>query len=348
MKVANKVHRILMRVPAPMYLGIAVLIFAASNSVTKKIVDIGQDHAINGRNPISLCNVLFVGNICALGLMTLIFYQDWQPNTLKALTRKDWISLTITGILSGAIAPALNFSALGQTNITNIVLIGRIEPILTLVLGVWLLGSRVNFWSIAGSLISLVGVVVTAFLASSGQMMTMAGFHIGTGEIFVAIAAIIGSIATIVGKLQLQSIPLGIFTIYRNILGTVIFFLLANLLYGPNHFAEVLSPFLWQWMIVYAAVIIITGQLCWLAGLKNATSTELNLASLLNPIAAIIMGYLILGEAPTLAQYLGGSLLLVGIILGFVGNLHQAKINRELVKPSPREAMSMAIGFRGV
>lgn len=348
MKVANKVHKILIRVPSPMYLGIAVLIFAASNSLTRKIVEIGQAHAINGINPISLCNVLFVGNICALGLMTLIFYQDWKPNTLKALTRKDWISLTITGILSGAIAPALIFTALGQTNITNIVLIGRIEPILTLVLGVWLLGSRVDFWASAGSLISLAGVVVTAFLGSSGQRMTMAGFQIGTGEVFVAIAAIIGSIATVVGKLQLQSIPLGIFTIYRNILGTVIFFLLANLLYGPNHFAEVLSPFLWQWMIVYAAIIVVTGQLCWLAGLKNATSTELNLASLLNPIAAIIMAYFILGEAPTLAQYLGGSLLLVGMILGFVGNLYQAKRNRELVNPSPREAMETAIGFRGV
>jgi drug/metabolite transporter (DMT)-like permease len=251
------------------------------------------------------------------------------------------------GILSGAIAPALIFSAIEQTNITNIVLIGRIEPILTLVLGVWLLGSRVDFWASAGSLISFVGVIVTAFLASSGQMMTMAGFQ-GRGEIFVALAAIIGSIATVVGKLQLQSIPLGIFTIYRNILGTVIFFILANLLYGPNHFAEVLSPFLWQWMIVYAAVIVVMGQLCWLAGLKNATSTELNLASLLNPIVAIIMAYLILGEAPTLAQYLGGSLLFIGVVLGLVGNLYQAKRNRELVNPSPREAMETAIGFRGV
>ena len=230
MNIVKGVHKILRRLPSSIYLGISVLIFASSNSITRKIVAIGQAHAINGRNPISLCNVLFVGNICALGLMTLIFYQDWKPNTLKALTRKDWISLTITGILSGAIAPALIFTALGQTNITNIVLIGRIEPILTLILGFWLLGSRVDFWASAGALISLAGVIVTAFLGSSGQTMTMAGFQIGTGEIFVAIAAIIGSIATVVGKLQLQSVPLGIFTIYRNILGTVIFFLLANLL----------------------------------------------------------------------------------------------------------------------
>lgn len=348
MKVANKIYNIFIRVPSPIYLGIAVLIFAASNSVTRKIVEIGENHAINGRNPISLCNVLFVGNICALGLMTLIFYKDWQPHILKNLTRKDWISLTITGILSGAIAPALIFAALEQTNVTNIVIVGRIEPILTLILSVWLLGSRVNFWASAGALISLIGVILTAFLASSEQMMTMGGFQIGTGEVFVAIAAIIGSISTVFGKLQLQSIPLGIYTISRNILGTVIFFLLAIWLYGPNHFAEVFSPFLWQWMLIYAAIIVVMGQLCWLAGLKNATSSELNLANLLNPIAAIIMAFLILGEVPTLAQYLGGSLLFIGLIFGFIGNHHEAKRNRELAKLSPREAMEKAIGFRGV
>ena len=66
MKVANQVHKFLMQVPSPMYLGIAVLIFAASNSLTRRIVEIGQAHAINGINPISLCNVLFVGNIFVL------------------------------------------------------------------------------------------------------------------------------------------------------------------------------------------------------------------------------------------------------------------------------------------
>jgi drug/metabolite transporter (DMT)-like permease len=80
----------------------------------------------------------------------------------------------------------------------------------------------------------------------------------------------------------------------------------------------------------------------------KATPTELNLASLLNPIFAIIMAYLILGEVPTLAQYLGGSLLLVGVILSFIGNLYQSKINRELTKSSTIEKMDTPIGFRGI
>lgn len=341
MKVINNIQKNLTRVPTSLYLAIAVLIFAASNSVTSKLIDIGNYHLIDGQNPISSCNVLFVGNICALVLMLLIFHQDWKLSTLKVLTRQDWISLTITGILSGAIAPWLIFTALEKTNVTNIVLIGRIEPILSLIFGVWLLGSRVNLWTIGGSLISFLGVIVTALLGSSGEMMMMGGFQIGIGEIFVTIASIISSLSTVMGKLQLISIPIGIFMIYRNILGTVIFFLLANILYGVQHFSQVFSPFLWQWMLIYAGVIVVIGQLCWFTGLKNATSTQLNLASLLNPIAAIFMAYLILGEIPTMAQYFGGSLLLVGVILSFVGNLHQGK-------PTPNKAMEAPMGFKGV
>ncbi|MBR8827474.1 MAG: DMT family transporter [Gomphosphaeria aponina SAG 52.96 = DSM 107014] len=340
----NNIQRFFNRVPSPIYLGIAVLIFAAANSVTRKIIELGQNNLIDGRNPISPCNLLFVGNICALGLMIIIFYKDWQVSILKKLTRNDWITLTVMGILSGAIAPGLTFTALELTSVTNIVLIGRIEPILTLALSFLLLGSQVNFWTISGSLVSFVGVAITAFLGSSGSTMTGETQMI-TGEVFVAIAAVITSVSTIIGKLKLQSIPLGIFTVYRNVVGTVIFFILANLLYGSHHFAEVRSPFLWQWVFIYAAVIVVTGQLCWLMGLKKATFTELNLASLLNPIAAIFMAYLILGEVPTMAQYLGGSLLLIGLILSFVGNLSQRNI--KLVHPHPRDAMETTMGFKG-
>lgn len=341
-------QKFLDRIPSSIYLAIAVLIFAASNSFTRIVTDIGQHNLIDGRNPISLCNVLFVGNICALGLMIPLFYRDWKPSILKAITRKDWIGLTITSILTGAITPALTFTALGNTNVANVVLIGRIEPILTLVLSVVLLGLRVDGWTVAGSLVSFAGVVVAVLLGGAGKMMTMGGFQIGTGEIFVAIAAVITSISNINAKFQLQSMPLGIFTIYRNFIGTVIFFLLASILYGVEHFADVWTPFLWRWMLLYALVIAVIGRLCWLLGLKKSTPTELNLANLLNPILTIFMAYLILGQIPTLAQYRGLALLIIGAILSFVGNLQQGKINRQVPKPTTMEKMDMITGFKGV
>jgi len=347
MKVTN-LQKFLNGIPSSVYLAIAVLIFAASNSLTRIVTDIGAHNLIDGRNPISLCNVLFIGNICALGLMIPLFYRDWNPTTLKAITRKDWISLTITSILTGAIAPALTFTALGITDVANIVLIGRIEPILTLVLSVVLLGLRVDGWTIAGSLVSFAGVVVAVLLGGSGKVMTTGGFQIGTGEIFVAIAAVIASISNINAKFQLESIPLGIFTIYRNLIGTVIFFLIANILYGVEHFADVLSPLLWRWMLLYALVIAVIGRLCWLFGLKKSTPTELNLATLLSPILTIFMAYLILGQIPTLAQYWGLGLLIIGAGLSFIGNLYQDRINRQASKLTSMEKMDIIPGFKGV
>lgn len=348
MKTNNPIEKFLSQVPGQMYLGLAVLIISSSNSVTRQVVEIGQHHTIEGRNPISLCNVLFVGNLCALGIMAFIFHKDWSINTLKAITRKDWISLTITGILSGAIAPALIFSALGQGNVTNVVIIGRIEPLLILVFSVGLLGLKIDRWTIISSLVSFAGVIVTVLLGNSGQMIKMGGFQIGTGEVLVAIAALIGAISTVINKLQLQTIPLGIFSMYRNILGTIIFFFLAKFLYGSQHFVDAFSPLLWKWMLIYAAIIVVMGKLCWLAGLKKATSAELNLANLLNPILSILMAFLILREVPTQAQYIGGSLLLVGVVLGFIGNLYANKTKPKSDQPNPREEIDMFMGFRGV
>lgn len=335
------------RVFSSAYLALAVVIFASSNSVTRRLIDIGGNNLVEGRNPISPCNVLFVGNICAFGLMVFVFYKHWSLHNLRALTRKDWIGLTFTSVLSGAIVPWLIFTALEQTNVTNVVLIGRIEPIVTLILSVWLLKTKINYWTVAGCLILFAGSVLTAFLnVSSNQSMFK--LHLGNGEIFVAIAAVIVAISTVVSKLQLRSIPIGIIALYRNFVGTWIFFVLANLLYGAEHLADVLSPFLWKWMILYAAVIVVLGQLCWLVGLKKASATELNVASLLNPIIAIVMAYLLLGEVPTYAQYWGGSLLLLGVTLSSIGALRQSKSGKQLNKLDVHDAMDINIGFKGI
>jgi len=266
------------------------------------------------------------------------------------LTYRNWISLGLLAILSGAVGPGLIFSALDKTNVTNMVLIGRLEPPLTLALSVVFLRARVNAWTVTGSLIAFVGVATTALLASSSRMMPIMGgmFQIGQGELQVGLAAIIFSITTILSKTQLQQVPLGIFTLVRLSLGTAIFFGLANILYGPDHFAQVLSPFLWKWMLLYSAVIVVIGQLCWLTGLRGSTPAEVTLVSSINPLTAVIMAYFILGEVPTAAQYAGGSIILFGIVLSFIGSLQSAKSQARRIQITPIDQMEPTVGFRGM
>lgn len=216
---------VLSRIPAQAYLWLAVMIFAAANSVTRKLTEIGSEQFIDGRNPISFCNVLFVGNLCALLVLLLIYRQQLSVHTFRQFSRSDWGSMAAVAILAGALAPAVIFEALSRTMVNSVVLVGRIEPPLTLALAVWLLGERTNRWEIAGAIVAFIGVVITVALQALWGMMTPAGLStIGWGEVLTTIGAIALAISSIISKARLKQIPVGIFTIVRTALGTVVFF----------------------------------------------------------------------------------------------------------------------------
>ncbi len=328
-----------------------MLIFGASSAVTRKLTEIGAQHFIGNRNPISLCNVLFVGNLCALILLILIYGRQWNKATLKQLSRKDWVSLTAVAILSGALAPGLIFQALALTEVNNVILVGRLEPPLTLALSVWLLRERVNIWEFLGAIAAFVGVILTIILQPSTEtMMNMGGFGLGIGELLAAAASVAIAASTIISKKHLSQIPLGIHSIFRTALGTVIFFFLALVLYGRDHFADVLSPFLWQWMFLYGGLIVVLGQSFWVKGLKTSTVSTASLISSFGPIVGIIAAYLILGEVPTRPQYIGGSLILVGIFLSQVGTRRQtSSIASGKVNSTPaQQQVETGMGFKGI
>ncbi|MEO1671932.1 MAG: DMT family transporter [Cyanobacteria bacterium J06631_2] len=331
---------LLNKIPGRGYLLIAVLIFAASNSVTQRLINLGADNLIDGRNPISFCNVLFVGNLCALIALVAAYGREWTPTALNRLKIGDWLSLLAVAALSGALAPAMFFFALERTAVNNVVLIGRIEPPITLALSVLILRSRVNVQIVVGAVLAFVGVLLTIVLQPANSTgINMAGFSVGAGELMTGIAAIALAIANIISKIKLDNIPLGIFTIFRTAVGTVIFFSLTAKFYGVEHFRDAFEPIVWQWMLLYGAVIVVGGQLAWFRGLKYTQAADVSLANSISPIAGILFAFLILGEVPTLAQYLGGSVIVAGIIFSQVGAEKQSRSKKE---------MDEQVGFKGI
>jgi hypothetical protein len=60
------------------------------------------------------------------------------------------------------------------------------------------------------------------------------------------------------------------------------------------------------------------------------------------------MAYLILRQVPTTAQYWGLSLLIIGAILSFIGNLYQEKLNHSIPKQTAMEKMETPVGYKGL
>ncbi|WP_107669396.1 DMT family transporter [Cyanothece sp. BG0011] len=334
------------------YLLVGVMIFGVANAVTRKLTEIGAQNLIDGRNPISFCNVLFVGNLCALIALLGVYYPQLKKTAFRNLSSRNWFYLLLVALLSGALAPALFFSALEKTAVNNVILISRIEPPLALFLSVMFLRARVNGWVVGGAIVSTIGVVLTVVLQPpQGDMVQMSGFQLGIGELMAAGGAVSSAIANIISKVSLQNIALGFFNVVKTALGTVIFFVIALFLYGKEHFIDISSPLLWKWMIVYGTVIVVVGQLCWFAGLKRTSASEVSLANSFNPIAGVLAAFLILGETPTTAQYIGGFVILMGIIFNQIGIVKQNKILSEVVpteKMSQKTNIASSVGFKGL
>ena len=302
---------------------LAVIIYAASNSIVSLLADIGREHPVMGRNAITLCNLLFLGSLISLVPMVFMFWRDWTLENLRKLSRKDWTILTVSAGLSSALTPALFFIALDYTTVTNVVLIGRIEPPLFLLATFFFLKEQLDPWAMAAGIVALLGAVVMV-LMNAGE-----GFSFGKGELAAAAATISFIASTLVSRVGLQGIPLGIFSIYRTVLGTIIYYWLAIWLYGPNHFQDLFSNVVLNWVCVYATIVISIGQFAWNLGLKKARSADVSLATSFSPLAALVIAMILLGEDPGPGLIPGGIVILGAIAIGQFGRMRKQRADTE-------------------
>jgi drug/metabolite transporter (DMT)-like permease len=83
-------------------------------------------------------------------------------------------------------------------------------------------------------------------------------------------------------------------------------------------------------------------------GLKTTSASDVSLASSFSPIVGMLAAYFILREAPTIAQYIGGGVILGGIVLNQIGVLRQSAEPTEAPKSSPAKETDMEVGFKGI
>ena len=337
------------RIPGPILLWYSIFIFGAAGSIVRILADLGAQHTIDGRNAISFCNILFAGNMCAVILLFAIHHKEWTKAKLKKISVSEWLFLTVLAFLANCVAPSLFFIAIENTMVTNVVLISQIEPPLLLFLAWFFLKDNVRPLSFIGSIICLIGVALIVFLQAQADQL---GF--GKGEIYAALAASIYAVSTVIGRLWLKNIPLGIFSVFRSAVGTVIFFIIANYLFGPAHFVDLASPFLWKWMLVYGGIVILSGQLAWDQGIRKSHSVDVSVATSFSPVAGVLGAFLILGEFPVMAHYIGGGILFIGIIISLYASVKvktvqfQNQEETDVTDSMPTLDAECRSGFKGV
>ncbi len=301
-----------------------MLIYAGSNPIASLLVDVGSAHPLpSGQSAITLTNLLVFGSIISLAPMAFLFRSDLTRNNLERLSACNWRLLALSAVVSSALTPGLFFFALETSSVTNVMLIGRIEPPLFILIVTILFKEQFNVQAFKAGIFALCGAALIIGLKTTDTQSTF-----GMGEL-AAVGATLSYIASLLlARRALQTIPMGIYSIFRTIIGTVIYVAAVLLLRGPEEFQGALSPIFWKWIWVYAGLVLVLGQLVWFFALKHARTGEISLATSFSPLATIAFAALVLGEDPGRGLLPGGALILYAM---YVGN-QNAPIFRVLAK----------------
>ncbi|MEM7167067.1 MAG: EamA family transporter [Planctomycetota bacterium] len=293
---------------AILYLAIALL--ALASPLVKWLIQSGGALGVDNPGAISFCNVLFVGNLLGGIVAGVSFHPKRVAADLKQATRGTWVLLGVNVLLAVAI-PMLLFTALSSTTVTNLVLIGRFESVIFAVLAACLGVSAINRGQVLGYTIIVVGIVALVLIQGMGSLQT--------GDYLVLGAAFLQAVAALLVKRMLRGVRPGSFVFVRNLFSAIVFFIVAIILYGAEHFAEAFYGDLWIVMLVYAIVVVVIGQSAWYYSLERCRPEQVATATLLTPFLAVAFAYLLLGEVPQVAHWIGGGVILTGMLIVYRG-----------------------------
>ncbi len=259
---------------------------------------------------VSYCNVLFVGNLCAAAVVLTSFGPRKIYLDLRGLSPHLWLEVIAFASLA-ALLSSLIFAALETTSVTNVVLLARLGPVFYVIAGAVILGFAVRRDEWIG--FALIGVGVTAISFFGG------GLQVALGDLLIIASGVVYAAVTLLGKRLMPQTGLGPLMFVRNFLSAIVFYVVATVFFGPEHFAEAFYGPLWGIMLVYALVVIVAAQLLWYRAIDRLTPASVARWTLMTPALAVAFAFFINGERPSWLQLAALALITAGILVGSLG-----------------------------
>ncbi len=257
-------------------------------------------------SPLLLCALRFM----AASLPFLLFVR--RPASLT------WGGLAAYGLVQGVGQFGLLFVGmqLGMpAGMASVVL--QTQAFITLLMAAALLGERPQPWQWAGLCIAIVGLVVIGAAHGDGAtQMTLIGFLCTVG------AAAMWAASNLITRHAAQSGPYEPvpFLVWSSVFPILPLLLLSIWLEGGWQVTlQQLQAITWQGMAAVAYLALLStllGYGLWTKLLQRYPTSTVAPLSLLVPVVGLLAAMLLLGEFPTLLQWLGTA----GVLLGMVVN----------------------------
>ncbi len=230
------------------------------------------------------------------------------------LEKKNFIPLLLLS-LSGCVL--FNFFiqlGLETVSATKTSLIAATQPLFITLFAILLLGEKVNFLQSFGLFISMIGAALVITDGNFSSIHTI----LTIGDLYVILGFTCWIIYALLGKKLVQNISPLLSSTTISIMAMCIFapFALHDFIYLENNFS---IPVLLS--CAYCGIAATALAFVWFSdGLKVIGATRSSIYLNLEPISAVLLAILILGESLSLIMALGGIITFIGLYLTNINN----------------------------
>ena len=288
------------------YATLAAFLFAMNGSVSKTVLE-------SGLSSLRLVELRSVGAaVCLMAFVALT-----RPRTLRAGPR-ELVFLAFAGVIGIGLVQWLYFVAIGRLPVGIALLLEYLAPVIVVVWVRFVRGEQVRARLWAALVLSVAGLVVVAE-AWQGLRLDGLGVLAGLGAA-ASLAAYYLTSERGLGRRDPLSLAAWTFTsaaVFWSVLQPWWTFPWADLtravaLPGPLPDADVPAWLLVGWVIVLGTVV---PYALILAALRTLGSARTGLLGMAEPVLAAGVAWVVLGEALSPVQLLGGAVVLTGIVL---------------------------------
>ena len=278
-----------------MLLGMA-LIWGINFSVVKYGTQVVPALAFNGARMVLAS--------AALGLLA------WTR--LRHIARRDLVALLLLGVLGNGVYQLLFVLGIERTRAGNAALMLAATPAFIALIG-WLRGVERPTWrTMLGIVLSIAGIGIIVFSTAQGGNGS-AGASL-FGDLLVLGGCLAWAVYTVLLKPyshRVDGIGLSAVTMMG---GTVVLLMVAAPSMARTGW-DALPAGGWGAIVYSGLFALVVAYLFWYRGLRTLGPTRTAMYGNLQPVIALVVAWITLGERPLLAQGVGAAAILAGLLL---------------------------------
>jgi drug/metabolite transporter (DMT)-like permease len=238
----------------------------------------------------------------------LVVLARTSPATTRGIARADWRRVAFLGVVGGTLYQLLFLAGVPRTSVANAGLIFGLSPVVISLMSAAVGHERLPWTRWAGGALSVVGLY---FVVGVGATLSVNSL---TGDALVFAGMLCWAVYSVGSRPLLGRYSPTVLTAWATVVGAALYVVVAAPALAGTDWAGVSW---WSWFLMAASSIVclVLAYVIWYTGVQRLGATRTSAYSNLTPIAAIVIGWLWLGEPFTAAQSVGAVAILGGVFL---------------------------------